>query len=141
MINRIILVGRATKDAELKYTPNGTASASLTLACERPFKNAQGEKESDFIPVVLWRQAAEFAAENVKKGKLQAVEGRLQVRNYENNEGKRVYITEVVADNIRVLEWADSGRSNNTGNNNNNASDPFGGEGVPMDISDDDLPF
>ena len=137
MLNRVVLIGRATKDAELKYTPNGTASATLTLACERPFKNAQGEKESDFIPVVLWRQAAEFAAEHVKKGKLQAVEGRIQVRNYENNEGKRVYITEVVADNIRVLEWADNGRTNDNGN----SADPFSGEGVPMDISDDDLPF
>lgn len=136
MLNRVILIGRATKEPELKYTPNGTATATFTLACDRPFKNAQGEKESDFIPVVLWRQAAEFAAEHVKKGKLQAVEGRLQIRNYENNEGKRVYITEVVADNIRVLEWADSGRTNNS-----NASDPFAGDSVPMDISDDDLPF
>ncbi|HZG57293.1 single-stranded DNA-binding protein [Paenibacillus sp.] len=104
MLNRVILIGRLTKDPELRYTPAGVAVAQFTLAVDRPFSSQGGEREADFIPVVVWRQLAETCANYLRKGRLAAVEGRMQVRNYENNEGKRVYVTEVVADNVRFLE-------------------------------------
>jgi single-strand DNA-binding protein len=107
MLNRSILIGRLTKDPELRYTPNGVATTGFTLAVERPFTNQQGEKEVDFINIVTWRQLAETCANYLRKGRLTAVEGRIQVRHYENNEGKRVYVTEVIADNVRFLEYGD----------------------------------
>lgn len=160
MLNRVILIGRLTKDPELRYTPSGVAVTQFTLAVDRPFSNNAGEREADFIPVVTWRQLAETCANYLRKGRLTAVEGRIQVRNYENNEGKRVYVTEVIADNVRFLESQNSGNSArrddsppegryggsgsssgyNSGNDNNNR-DPFSDEGKPIDISDDDLPF
>ncbi|TKJ88943.1 single-stranded DNA-binding protein [Paenibacillus sp. CFBP13512] len=169
MLNRVILIGRLTKDPELRYTPAGVAVTQFTLAVDRPFTSQGGEREADFIPVVTWRQLAETCANYLRKGRLTAVEGRIQVRNYENNEGKRVYVTEVIADNVRFLEsnrdgggsggssreessnnTSNSGggsnnRSNYNGNNGNNNSrdnqDPFSDDGKPIDISDDDLPF
>ncbi|OME78579.1 single-stranded DNA-binding protein [Paenibacillus sp. FSL A5-0031] len=105
MLNRVVLIGRLTKDPDLRYTPAGVAVTQFTLAVDRPFTSGgQGEKEADFIPVVTWRQLAETCANYLRKGRLTAVEGRIQVRNYENNEGKRVYVTEVIADNVRFLE-------------------------------------
>lgn len=136
MLNRTVLIGRLTKDPELRYTPNGVATASFTLAVERPFKT-NGEKETDFIQIVTWKQTAESVANYLRKGRLTAVEGRIQVRNYENKEGKRVYITEVVADNVRFLEKAESSDTKREDRPN----DPFPTEGTPIDISDDDLPF
>lgn len=138
MLNRVILIGRLTRDPELRYTPNGVATANFTLAVDRPFTNQGGEREADFIPVVTWRQLAETCANYLRKGRLAAVEGRIQIRNYENNEGKRVFVTEIIADNVRFLESA------NGGNNRNESSskrDPFVDDGKPIDISDDDLPF
>lgn len=154
MLNRVILIGRLTRDPELRYTPSGVAVTQFTLACDRPFTGQSGEREADFIPIVTWRQLAETCANYLRKGRLTAVEGRIQVRNYENNEGRRVYVTEVIADNVRFLESANAGnredggaprqgggqsgyRSGNTGN----ANDPFQDDGKPIDISDDDLPF
>ncbi|WP_127530023.1 single-stranded DNA-binding protein [Paenibacillus kobensis] len=104
MLNRVILIGRLTRDPELRYTPAGVAVTQFTLAVDRPFTSGGGEREADFIPVVTWRQLAETCANYLRKGRLAAVEGRIQVRNYENNEGKRVYVTEVIADNVRFLE-------------------------------------
>jgi single stranded DNA-binding protein (ssb) len=104
MLNRVILIGRLTRDPELRYTPAGVAVTQFTLAVDRPFSSNQGEREADFIPIVTWRQLAETCANYLRKGRLTAVEGRIQVRNYENNEGKRVYVTEVIADNVRFLE-------------------------------------
>lgn len=104
MLNRVILIGRLTRDPELRYTPAGVAVTQFTIAVDRPFTTNQGEREADFIPVVTWRQLAETCANYLRKGRLTAVEGRIQVRNYENNEGKRVYVTEVIADNVRFLE-------------------------------------
>lgn len=145
MLNRIILIGRLTRDPELRYTPAGVAVTQFTLAVDRNFTGQNGEREADFIPVVTWRQLAETCANYLRKGRLAAVEGRIQVRNYENNEGKRVYVTEVIADNVRFLE------SNNSGNGSSRndappegrggGSDPFQGDGKPIDINDDDLPF
>lgn len=136
MLNRVILIGRPTRDPELRYTPSGVAVTQFTIAVDRPFTSQGGEREADFIPVVVWRQLAEIVANYLRKGRLCAVEGRIHVRNYENNEGKRVYVTEVIADNVRFLE---SKRDNNQGQPNNR--DPFQGEGEPIDISDDSLPF
>jgi single-strand DNA-binding protein len=138
MLNRTILIGRLTKDPELRYTPAGVAVCQFTLAVDRPFTK-DGEREADFIPVVTWRQLAETCANYLRKGRLTAVEGRIQVRNYENNEGKRVYVTEVIADNVRFLESSrqESGQSESRNSN----QDPFGDDGKPINIGDDDLPF
>lgn len=159
MLNRVILIGRLTRDPELRYTPAGVAVTQFTLAVDRPFTAQGGEREADFIPVVTWRQLAETCANYLRKGRLTAVEGRIQVRNYENNEGKRVYVTEVIADNVRFLEsnrdssggggnreessFGGGSTSGNRGSSNNsrNNQDPFSDEGKPIDISDDDLPF
>ena len=133
MLNRVVIIGRLTRDPELRYTPNGTASCTFTLAVERNFKNSNGEREADFIPIVTWRQLAENCAKYLKKGRLTAVEGRIQTRSYENNEGRRVYVTEVIADNVRFLE---SAKNEDRQQQNDDYSD-----GTPIDISEEDLPF
>lgn len=165
MINNVVLVGRLTKDAELRYTPSNVAVATFTLAVNRPFKNEAGEREADFISCVIWRQAAENLANWAKKGSLIGITGNIQTRNYENQQGQRVYVTEVVASNFQLLE-SRSGQQNNQGGNFQNgnssqgghfypggspqsefASRPSGGyqssfgNSNPLDISDDDLPF
>lgn len=137
MLNRAVLIGRLTKDPELRYTPNGTATASFTLAVERPFVNGNGERETDFIPIVVWRKAAENVANYLRKGRLAAVEGRIQVRFYDNSEGRRVYVTEVVADNVRFLEST----KNDASQDRTPKNDPFYDNGKPLEISPDDLPF
>src|SRR5574337_1239950 len=114
MINNVVLVGRLTKDVELRYTPANQAVATFTLAVNRTFKNANGEREADFINIVIWRQAAENLANWAKKGALLGVTGRIQTRNYENAQGQRVYVTEVVADNFQMLE-SRSARDNGQG--------------------------
>lgn len=136
MLNRVILIGRLTKDPELRYTPNGVAVSTFTLAVNRNFSNQQGQREADFINIVTWKGLAETVANYLVKGKLVAVEGRIQTRNYDNNEGKRVYITEVVADNVRFLETMSKNETNVK-----DKQDPFSDDGNPIDISDDDLPF
>ena len=163
MINNVVLVGRMTRDAELRYTPQNQAVATFTLAVNRNFKNQRGEREADFINVVIWRQQAENLANWAKKGALIGITGRIQTRNYENQQGQRVYVTEVVADNFQLLESrasregqsSGSYTSNNFGNSSSNFGNstsvnqvpnfsrdenPFGNTN-PMDISDDDLPF
>ncbi|SDX04770.1 single-strand binding protein [Paenibacillus sp. PDC88] len=109
MLNRSILIGRTTSDGQLRYTSSGIATYSVNLAVDRPFTNNNGERETDFIPIVVWRQLAETCAEYLRKGRLVAVEGRIQVRSYETDNGKR-YVTEVVADNVRFLERGGSGQ-------------------------------
>lgn len=149
MLNRVILIGRLTKDPELRYTPTGIAVTVFTLAVDRPFVREGGEKEADFIPIVTWRQLAETCANYLRKGRLTAVEGRIQVRHYDNNEGKRVYVTEVIADNVRFLEsqrrddTPPEGRFGGGGYDSRGShnQDPFHDDGKPIDISDDDLPF
>lgn len=145
MLNRVILIGRLVRDPELRYTPGGVATCTFTLAVDRPFKNDDGEKQVDFIPTVVWRQQAEHCANYLKKGRLAAVEGRMQVRNYNNREGNRVYVTEVIADNVRFLESAGSSQRNEPEQHSNDRrsfdADPFAGDGKPIDISDDNLPF
>ncbi|MBC1375891.1 single-stranded DNA-binding protein [Listeria sp. FSL L7-0091] len=125
MMNRVVLVGRLTKDPELRYTPAGVAVATFTLAVNRTFTNQQGEREADFINCVVWRKPAENVANFLKKGSMAGVDGRVQTRNYEGNDGKRVYVTEIVAESVQFLEPrnANGGGGNNNyqgGNNNNN---------------------
>ncbi|MCA0756362.1 single-stranded DNA-binding protein [Paenibacillus sp. N4] len=144
MLNRVILIGRLTRDPELRYTPAGVAVTQFTIAVDRPFTSGQGEREADFIPVVTWRQLAETCANYLRKGRLTAVEGRIQVRNYENNEGKRVYVTEVIADNVRFLEsnreggaareeggssYSGSGGGTSSGGGNSGGGASYGGGG------------
>jgi single-strand DNA-binding protein len=104
LINNVTLVGRLTRDVELRYTGSGIAVASFSVAIDRPFTNAQGERETDFINCVAWRKTAETLANFTKKGSLVGLTGRIQTRNYQNNEGRTVYITEVVAENFQMLE-------------------------------------
>ncbi|MFB0847300.1 single-stranded DNA-binding protein [Paenibacillus oleatilyticus] len=139
MLNRVILIGRLTRDPELRYTPAGVAVAQFTLAVDRQFKR-EGEENADFIPIVTWRQLAENCANYLRKGRLAAVEGRIQVRTYDNNDGKRVYVTEVIADSVRFLERGEGGQ-NLERQQERPSHTTFQDEGQPIDISDDDLPF
>jgi single-strand DNA-binding protein len=158
MLNRAILLGRLTKDPEMRYTPSGTAVTTFTLAIDRRMTNQQGQRETDFLPIVVWSKLAELCAQYLKKGQQAAVEGRIQVRNYENKEGRRVYVTEIVAENVQFLGGGQNsqGTSGNVGDIGGNPySSPFGNGGNPfgresewndvpgknIDISDDDLPF
>lgn len=104
MINSVVLVGRLTRDPELRYTPSGAAVASFTVAIDRRFTNQQGQREADFINCVMWRKAAENFANFTHKGSLVGIEGRIQTRSYENQQGQRVYVTEVLAENFSLLE-------------------------------------
>ena len=104
MLNRVVLVGRLTRDPDLRYTPNGVAVANFNIAVNRPFSNQQGEREADFINGVVWRKQAENLANYMKKGSLVGVDGRVQTRNYEGSDGKTVYVTEVVAESVQFLE-------------------------------------
>lgn len=137
MLNSTVLVGRLTKDAELKYTPSNQAVATFTLAVNRPFKSQNGEREADFINCVIWRQQAENLANWAKKGALIGITGRIQTRSYENQQGQRVYVTEVVADSFQLLE-----SQKERGNQSQGNSQPdFGRQADPFVIDDDSLPF
>jgi len=103
-VNKIIIIGRLTRDVELRFTQTGKAVANFTVAVDRPFKNANGEKEADFIPVVVWGKLAENCSNYIGKGRLVAVDGRLQTRSYDGNDGQRKYITEIVADTVQFLD-------------------------------------
>lgn len=136
MINNVTLIGRLTKDAELRYTPNNIATAQFNVACNRNFKNANDEYDADFINCVMWREQAERFCNWTRKGMLVGITGRIQTRNYENNDGKRVYVTEVVAENFQVLEKRD-----NTANQNSMTDQMPPSFASSMDITDDKLPF
>lgn len=137
MINRVVLIGRLTKDVDLRNTNSGIAVGQFTLAVNRPFKNADGEREADFVNCVMWRKAAENFANFTHKGALVAVEGRVQTRSYEKDDGTKVFVTEVVADNFSLLESKKDGQQ---GQSQRPTNDPFASSGH-VDISDDDLPF
>ena len=142
MINNVVLVGRMTRDAELRYTPQNQAVATFSLAVNRNFKNSNGERDADFINCVIWRQPAENLATWAKKGALIGITGRIQTRSYENQQGQRIYVTEVVAENFRLLEFNNqNNHSQNQGQPRHNQQPDFGRNASPMDISDDDLPF
>lgn len=131
MLNRVILIGRLTKDPELRYTPNGVAVASFTLAVNRTRTNQQGEREADFIPIVVWQKQAENCANYLGKGSMVAVDGRLQVRTYDTKEGQRRWVTEVVAESVRFLDKKEGG-SQGQGLN---------ALGSEVEFTDDDIPF
>lgn len=171
-MNKAILIGRLTRDPEIRYTSSNRAVCQFTIAIDRPFTNqASGQREADFINVVAWDKTGENVGKYMTKGRLIAVEGRIQTRNYENNEGRRVYVTEVVANNVQFLESRNAATNNSSfnsmpeppaektpydfANDNNNASsnsntnnntmdteeDPFAAFGEQVEISDNDLPF
>lgn len=149
MINSTVLVGRLTRDPELKYTGNNIAVASFSLAVNRNFKDANGEREADFINCVIWRQQAENLANWAKKGALIGITGRIQTRSYENQQGQRIYVTEVVAENFQMLE-SRAAREGGSANGHNQQqpqqqAQNFGRgnsmQGNPMDIQGSDLPF
>ncbi|MCY7751396.1 single-stranded DNA-binding protein [Bacillus inaquosorum] len=156
MLNRVVLVGRLTKDPDLRYTPQGTPVVTFTLAVNRTFTNQSGQRDADFINCVAWRRTAENVANFLKKGSMAGVDGRLQTRTYDNNQGQRVWITEVLAETVQFLEpknksqnGANPGYDQGFKGQSNNREDfadvgagrdPFTG-GKPIDVSDDDLPF
>lgn len=149
MINNVVLTGRLTKDIDLKYTQSGTAVGSFSVAVERKFKNAQGERETDFINCVIWRKSAENFAKFAGKGSLVGLEGNIQTRNYENNQGQRVYVTEILVENFSLLESKSTTESRPA--SDNGANDPFqsssqgnlnaNANGGNINVTDDDLPF
>ncbi|HHU6762064.1 TPA: single-stranded DNA-binding protein [Staphylococcus aureus] len=151
MLNRTVLVGRLTKDPELRSTPNGVNVGTFTLAVNRTFTNAQGEREADFINVVVFKKQAENVKNYLSKGSLAGVDGRLQTRNYENKDGQRVFVTEVVADSVQFLEPKNNNQQqNNNYQQQNNAynapqnrqqNNPFSNANAPIEIDSDDLPF
>jgi single-strand DNA-binding protein len=134
-MNHIVLIGRLTRDPELRYTPNGLAVANFDMAVDRPTTNQQGERETDFIRIVAWQKQAELCANYLKKGRLVAVEGRLQIRNYETQDGQKRKAAEVVASFVQFLDKArdEAAPASNTADNHNN--EDLGG------INLDDLPF
>ena len=138
MINNVVLVGRLTRDPELRYTPSNVAVATFSLAVNRNFKNQAGDYEADFISCIMWRQQAENFANWLKKGALVGITGRIQTRSYDNQQGQRVYVTEVVAESFQILEKKDSAANNAS---MENQIPPSFEKTNPMDISDDDLPF
>ena len=143
MLNNVSLVGRLTNDVNLRYTPSNVAVATFTLAVNRTFKNENGDREADFINCVMWRQQAENLANWAKKGALIGVTGRIQTRSYDNQQGQRVYVTEVVAEQFQFLESRNSqGQSQNQTRPAQQQAPDFSRQTTnPLDISDDDLPF
>lgn len=143
-LNQVTLVGRLTKDIELKYTNNGTAVTRFTLAVNRNYKNKQGEYDADFIVCQAWSKTAEFLSNHGSKGGRLGVVGRIQTRNYEDQNGNRVYVTEVVTDQVDMIDWADDKKTNENKadsrhNPQPNTDDPF--QNDTIDIDDSDLPF
>lgn len=167
MLNRAILTGRLTRDPELRYAASGTAIVQATIAVDRQFKNQQGEREADFINLVIWRKAAENFANFTHKGSLVGIDGRIQTRTYENKQGQRVYVTEINVDSFSLLEprqennqqsnnnyssqvpnnnarnaTSNSPRQNqNAQSNYGNQNNDFDNGGQSIDLADDELPF
>ena len=160
-MNKVFLIGRLTRDPELRYTGNNTPVASFSLAVNRNFSNQQGEREADFINIVVWRKQAENVKNYLSQGSQVAIDGRIQTRSYDGQDGQKRYVTEVIADNVEFLGSKNS--SNNSNNNptsSNNTeptpydfgdapeskgtdidSNPFADFGASIEISDDELPF
>lgn len=141
MLNKIILIGRLTKDPELKHTASGTPVARFTLAVDRPYQKQGAEKETDFIDVVTWRGLAENCAKHLGKGRLAAVDGRLQIRSYEDNQGIRRKAAEVVADGVRFLDRSKSGSAASGSSGDGAAPNEPYDFGTEISFNDDDLPF
>ncbi|OHR53647.1 single-stranded DNA-binding protein [Staphylococcus sp. HMSC061G12] len=148
MINRVVLVGRLTKDPEFRTTPSGLDVAMFTLAVNRNFKDKNGEQQADFINCVVFRKQAENVNKYLNKGSLAGIDGRLQSRSYENKEGQRIFVTEVVCDSVQFLEPKNTQPSNNNQSNNQvqqrekalQSDNPFNNSNN-FDMDTDDLPF
>jgi single-strand DNA-binding protein len=156
-MNKVCLVGRLTKDPDLRYLSNNTPVCTFSIAVSRPFENQSGQREADFINIVIWRKQAENVKKYVTKGSMVAVEGRIQTRNYDDKDGKKVYVTEVVADNVQFLDSKNSGNQrelsmspqdfnsgyeNQTPNQTTNVSnEPFADFGDTVELSEDDIAF
>ena len=160
-MNKAFLIGRLTRDPELRYSSSNAAIANFSIAIDRQYTNGQGQSETDFINIVAFQKQAENIKKYVGKGSLVAVDGRIQTRNYEDKDGKRVYVTEVVADRVQFLDSRNSGNtiSNSTGDDNvspadfqtdkpiqgaketNVSDDVFADFGSSIEISDDDIAF
>lgn len=138
MINRTVLTGRLTDDIDLRYTPSGSAVGNFRLAVNRRFTNQNGEREADFINCVIWRKSAENFANFTHKGTLVGIDGRIQTRTYDDKDGKKVYITEVVVEQFALLEPRQDNQVQQTQQNN---MSPFDNPSDQVDITDDDLPF
>ncbi|EHD0645896.1 single-stranded DNA-binding protein [Staphylococcus pseudintermedius] len=143
MINRVVLVGRLTKDPEFRTTQSGVEVATFTLAVNRNYKNKNGEQQADFINCIVFRKQAENVNNYLNKGNLAGVDGRLQSRSYENQEGRRVFVTEVVCDSVQFLESKNNNQSNNQQQRGQAPAqdNPFTNANNPIDIDDEDLPF
>jgi len=138
MLNRCVFIGRLTREPELKYTPAGLAVTKFTIAVDRRYKNKQGEKETDFIDIISWRQLAEICANNLDKGRLVSVEGALQIRSYQDKEGNKRKAAEIVADNVFFLDHKkDNDSGGSQGQHRSSGTSSFGHE-VALD---DDIPF
>ena len=159
-MNKVILIGRLARDPEMRTTPSGVATTSFTIAVQRNYPNAQGDREADFISCVAWRKQAENIAKYCSKGSQVAVEGRIQTRNYDAQDGTKRYVTEVIADNVEFIgSRSSSNNSNNAGYSQASgptpydfgnvpepkgtdvSSNPFADFGASIEISDDELPF
>ncbi len=138
-MNRIVLVGRLTRDPEIKYTSSGVAVANFSLAVDRPFRNAQGERDTDFINIVAWRKTAELCGQYLSKGRQVALEGMLQMRKYQTQQGENRTVYEVVADNVQFLGSRQDG-SGPPPPRDDDAPPPSGSDSKSND-EDDDLPF
>lgn len=138
MLNKVNLVGRLTKDPELKFISSGTAVATFSIAVDRTFKNKQGEKEADFIPIVVWGKQAENCANYIGKGRLVAISGRIQTRSYDTQEGQKRWVTEIVAEEVHFLDRGDS-RPNPSGSNPSQNDYQTQGDFYP--VEEEDLPF
>lgn len=138
-MNRVCLIGRLTKDTELRATPNGTYTTSNTIAVNRNFKNANGEYDADFINIVAWRNTAEFLCKYAKKGSLVGCEGRIQTRTYEDTDGKKVYVTEVLVEQVDLLEKKQENRETNAETKQEPVNDPFADFGETVQLDDNFL--
>lgn len=145
MLNSVALTGRLTNDVDLRYTQSGTAVGSFTIAVDRQFRSANGNRETDFISCAIWRKSAENLAKFTHKGSLIGVEGHVQTRTYDNAQGNKVYVTEVIVENFALLEPRQTSQESQQRSANNPAAvsqgNGFANNGQPVDVSDDDLPF
>jgi single-strand DNA-binding protein len=145
-MNKVTLIGRLTKDPELKFTPGaGTAVATFTVAVDRRLPNKDGQREADFIPIVVWGKPAENTANYMSKGKLIAISGRIQTRSYDAKDGTKRYVTEVVAEEVQFLDRGNGAKSNDNYSSNSegsyksNTAPDYGDDMTPVD--DGDIPF
>jgi single-strand DNA-binding protein len=141
MLNKVILVGRLTRDPELRYTPSGHPVANFTLATDRPFKNAQGEREADFIDVAAWRKLAEIVSQYTRKGQLLAVEGRLEIRSYTGKDEIRRKSATVIADGVRLFPRNGNGKANGNGHAPAAQAEPTQDVSAPAAGEPEEVPF